>query len=1097
MFQLSKKRSWKGKEKMNASNDFLDKQYKFQLEQPEEQDLFQGKGHENAANGIYNVLVKNKNVHIIGVEGGLGAGKSTVIKILENKLDKEVYSFVYFDADRYQHSSTKAAFVKVFYNELKCIVKSDRYEDINKAKNEALGNHLNYTKSTNSNISLYVIAFLATVFLSLRNLKESIEIILTAIPNIFNNEGFFNLTDFITVLCFLSPLTLIPAMWWSNKGKKENEKITLGNILKRNSKDSVDEVLEVSREVGSFELKKAFESFSEAIPADKTLILVIDNIDRVDQDKAKEVWSDLDVFTSLSNERVKIILPYSEAHLANSISESSIEGKEYISKRLPVVFRAPPIVSAGWREQFYSYWDETLGGVQDKESCAELIDIWRERSYQVTPRMLKKHVNDIACTLESNVLKVSALSCSAYHLAQKHNISIEKLLSTNDEDVKENNHVMQLKATRRVLNSSLNIEEWSTQIMCIYYQTSEDIAKSELLVEPISQAISLYDAKKILDLSDVYGFSLFFNRAIIRNSSVELIKLSSYIVDLDSSEKNSWLNHWLPVINEKTSQEDGLIDFDQDYIDSVIKLRSHDYEVNLKFVRKSIDSISALLKEDDEKADVALEEIYAYSQVEKEIPEAVIEVGAEIFVEKLWPNRPNFEGWHLNKIHIDKDKLIGIVELSVVKYQKNTHWWNIFKWLMKKHKVGMIDYRSESSPAASLSLELNSIGNYSCFVFPYFKNSYDDTFFAGLLVALKSEKIKSKKEEWIALVVLLAAATGKYNEKINHRLANGNVSPVNVKDDIGKLLEGSSVNEEITKKIILTMPSFLDLLPCLKIPEYLSWIGESIKHVIVYNEVDYLEVNKLVVSEEYGYLSELFTSSKKDDLLSFLENWVKDLEISLVDASERLVSDIVSSSNEEWKSKLKSDFEDSCDAEQYSPAIFISPSKNIKTIVDWLESESYVLKASAKVRSGIEQGIKDCSKGLYKELTLKHGWFDKLFSILHGSTRQAIFRSIKVKFSQETTSYVERYLIIRGFPESFKLEEPSNNVAINIQILLLENANNEDVFIWLDNQEWTFSNWNQEQIEHFVMALKTHEENFEFQKLKENPLLSKYFELPE
>ncbi len=51
---------------------------KFQLEEPSEEDLFEGRGHESTAIAIQNVLENHIDVSTIGLQGELGAGKSTV-----------------------------------------------------------------------------------------------------------------------------------------------------------------------------------------------------------------------------------------------------------------------------------------------------------------------------------------------------------------------------------------------------------------------------------------------------------------------------------------------------------------------------------------------------------------------------------------------------------------------------------------------------------------------------------------------------------------------------------------------------------------------------------------------------------------------------------------------------------------------------------------------------------------------------------------------------------------------------------------------------------------------------------------------------------
>ncbi|MFP3427741.1 P-loop NTPase fold protein, partial [Pseudoalteromonas sp. SIMBA_162] len=75
--------------------------FKFQSELPESIDGFIGQGHKNAAKALQDVIVDHPYVHVLGVEGNLGAGKSTSIKILESQLDENTYKFIYFDVDQH------------------------------------------------------------------------------------------------------------------------------------------------------------------------------------------------------------------------------------------------------------------------------------------------------------------------------------------------------------------------------------------------------------------------------------------------------------------------------------------------------------------------------------------------------------------------------------------------------------------------------------------------------------------------------------------------------------------------------------------------------------------------------------------------------------------------------------------------------------------------------------------------------------------------------------------------------------------------------------------------------------------------------------
>ncbi|MEY8864806.1 P-loop NTPase fold protein [Enterobacter asburiae] len=57
-------------------------------------------------------IIRTPDVNIIGLEGELGSGKSTILKFLQKKL-KDDFTFINFDAERYHHGSTKKALIDV------------------------------------------------------------------------------------------------------------------------------------------------------------------------------------------------------------------------------------------------------------------------------------------------------------------------------------------------------------------------------------------------------------------------------------------------------------------------------------------------------------------------------------------------------------------------------------------------------------------------------------------------------------------------------------------------------------------------------------------------------------------------------------------------------------------------------------------------------------------------------------------------------------------------------------------------------------------------------------------------------------------------
>ena len=72
---------------------------RLQTESPADQDMFRGSSHEKVAENVAQII-RTPDVNIIGLEGELGSGKSTILKFLQKKL-KDDFTFINFDAERY------------------------------------------------------------------------------------------------------------------------------------------------------------------------------------------------------------------------------------------------------------------------------------------------------------------------------------------------------------------------------------------------------------------------------------------------------------------------------------------------------------------------------------------------------------------------------------------------------------------------------------------------------------------------------------------------------------------------------------------------------------------------------------------------------------------------------------------------------------------------------------------------------------------------------------------------------------------------------------------------------------------------------------
>lgn len=141
---------------------------KLQQEMPADSDLFRGGSHQNVADRMAEVI-KEQDINIIGLEGELGSGKSTIINFLKKSLSPE-YTFIDFDAEIYHYGNTKKALIEVIHDGLS---KSEgaNEDNLDRLKNTALGNIVKYDKKVNSRLSWWTVSFILLCLLSVQMVR--------------------------------------------------------------------------------------------------------------------------------------------------------------------------------------------------------------------------------------------------------------------------------------------------------------------------------------------------------------------------------------------------------------------------------------------------------------------------------------------------------------------------------------------------------------------------------------------------------------------------------------------------------------------------------------------------------------------------------------------------------------------------------------------------------------------------------------------------------------------------------------------------------------------------------------------------------------
>ncbi|HDR2452383.1 TPA: hypothetical protein QCI32_000728 [Enterobacter ludwigii] len=510
-------------------------------ESPSTEDIIDGNSHNNISIKIADTLMRD-DVNIVGINGPLGSGKSTVIKLLEKNLPNGNFHFINFDAELYQQGSTKKALITKIYDGLEPNIPNSLKPNLREFKDNALGNNVTYKKTQDSEVSTWAILFLFSLFICTQSIRplqtewgkplESMSYLLI---------GLFVL--FLTSPLLLYAIFFIRSFW--------DKSLKFGNIIKKNSVDIISEKILVSKDVGSIELHNAISGFKECIPPGLKFLLIVDNLDRIPSEKVKELWSDIELISNSSEKRLKLLIPYSSEHVAKSLSQDIYEGREFISKRIPISFQIPPILSAGWRNVFSHFWQQSFPNEFENlyHDTSELIEIWLPKAYQpITPRYLKKLINDIQITLLSTPYDVRNITCAYYILTTKHNdLPFENLLIDNFEssDLDENTRDRYKKSIRklqRIYNNDR--KKWIDELLCINFQTNAQLAEGELIDEPLKLALTQYNSEELARISNMFGFVSAWRRVIDTTDPTDwFITLSKM-----TSEKNDIIKEILPEV---------------------------------------------------------------------------------------------------------------------------------------------------------------------------------------------------------------------------------------------------------------------------------------------------------------------------------------------------------------------------------------------------------------------------------------------------------------------------------------------------------------------------------------------------------------------
>lgn len=397
--------------------------YSFQILQEEasDLDLFADKTHEEVKNTIFNLIEASEKGVTIGLEGSWGSGKTTVINLLSTEVEKSNTNTLFFSFDAWAHEGDPLR--RIFLESLINKINPDRKDSLlNNLAKEISGRKKTVTVTAKKQTSKFA------DYLSISALFVPAGAgILAAIDYdrlLFPWHQLAKSANFAFIFGLL--LSLLPILvliyWWKLGDKDEKGNTDWGLILSKSTENYTQDITE-DGERSSIEFENYFKKILEHSVGDsknkqyERAIVVIDNLDRVDVDHAKQLWSTLQTFFQhrsikrnekvVWKERLWFIIPYDKEGLskiwATHSNDSRAElnetvAKSFLNKCFQIIAEVPAPVMSAWNEYtIYSVNQALVGWPQDEKD--NVIRTYKRHASRLdispTPREINSFVNQV------------------------------------------------------------------------------------------------------------------------------------------------------------------------------------------------------------------------------------------------------------------------------------------------------------------------------------------------------------------------------------------------------------------------------------------------------------------------------------------------------------------------------------------------------------------------------------------------------------------------------------------------------------------------------------------------------------------------------
>jgi energy-coupling factor transporter ATP-binding protein EcfA2 len=478
---------------------------------PSSEDAF---GHETLADTLSNILLTTSGGKSIALVGSWGSGKSTVVELTKRKLkvqsNDKVNLFV-FDAWAHQGDPLRRTFLERlldFLHAAKWLPRDDYWV----GKREELARR----KETTTTDSTPVLTKFGLVFLiSLAMLPFASSLAANNIVKYWPDLWY----GIAGIGLLFVPFLIAAAAWFQHRRAAKSggrAPLSLATLFVSRMQERVHTTKLQTPEPTSLEFQAFFvDAIEQALKeGDRKIVIVIDNLDRIDSDDALMIWATLQTFFDFNAysdkgklSRLWVVVPFDPSAVrklwGNDVSakwDGSLgevpPAQSFLDKTFQIRLRVPRPVLSNWDRFFRAQLKIALPSHSDSEFHAviRVFDVCVVQGGEPpTPRDIKLFINDVG-VLHRRWQDTIPLATLALYIAltrKQRNLPSELANPT-------------IKLIRN-LHVKLFGDNWRRDLAAVHFNVSPDTAIQVLLGSTLNDIVERRDSEALKAIAEVPG----------------------------------------------------------------------------------------------------------------------------------------------------------------------------------------------------------------------------------------------------------------------------------------------------------------------------------------------------------------------------------------------------------------------------------------------------------------------------------------------------------------------------------------------------------------------------------------------------------------